>query len=319
MRIVQVLDPSHKNWVIGGLFRDLQSSSSFFDHNSIFLPSPNTLLNFIRWMILCKKISSFNFVLFSSLTPLENYSKFRFTNKKASLGLWFTHKDKTFSQKQKIAIKKCDVIFVHSQKIQKLLLQEFPKKKIIIVIGAIDLDRFKLKTEIGTKIVWVGTIADRKNPEIFINLVRLAPHLNFRVHGKKWKDSDLWPHLEALPNIEYFEIDHPLTSTDFNGCSVYLMLSKIEGGPMPLLESLAAGLIPICTRTGFVEDLLVPLGLESNIIDEFELTKIIEKIEVIIHSNIDRTVTSKYVQTFSVERMAKLIFHNLVGDYDKSE
>jgi glycosyltransferase involved in cell wall biosynthesis len=235
------------------------------------------------------------------------------------LGLWFTHQDKTFSQKQKIAIKKCDVIFVHSRKIQKFLLQEFPDKKIVIVIGAINSDRFKLKTEIGTKIVWVGTIADRKNPEIFIDLVRLAPHLSFRVLGKEWKESDLWPHLETLPNIEYFEINHPLTSTDFNGCSVYLMFSKIEGGPMPLLESLAAGLVPICTRTGFVEDLLVPLGLESNIIDEIKLSKIIEKIEVIIDSNIDRAVISIYAKKYSFDRLAKLIFHNLAGDYDKSE
>ena len=319
MRIAQVLDPSHKNWVLGGLFRDLLSSSSFFDRNTILLPPPNSLLNFIKWLISCKRISSFNLVLFSSLTPLENYSKYWFNNKNARLGLWFTHKEKTFSKKQKIAITKCDVIFVHSQKIQKLLLQEFPSIKIIVAIGAINSDRFKLKTEIGTRIVWVGTIADRKNPEIFIDLVRLTPHLNFRVLGKKWKESNLWRQLETLPNIEYFEIDHPLTSTDFNGCSVYLMLSKIEGGPMPLLESLAAGLVPICTRTGFVEDLLIPLGLKSNIIDEFELAKIIEKIEIIIDSNIDRAIISVYAQKYSFERLAKLIFDNLAGDNDQSE
>ena len=97
------------------------------------------------------------------------------------------------------------------------------------------------------------------------------------------------------------------------------MLSKIEGGPMPLLESLAAGLVPICTRTGFVEDLLIPLGLESNIIDEFELAKIIEKIEIIIDSNIDRAIISVYAQKYSFERLAKLIFDNLAGDNDQSE
>ena len=57
------------------------------------------------------------------------------------------------------------------------------------------------------------------------------------------------------------------------------MLSEIEGGPMPLLESLAAGLIPICTRTGFVEDLLGPLNLRHNIVDRFDIAEILRLIE----------------------------------------
>ena len=38
---------------------------------------------------------------------------------------------------------------------------------------------------------------------------------------------------------------------------IFLSLSKLEGGPIPLIESMAMGVIPVATDTGFARDLIV--------------------------------------------------------------
>jgi len=42
----------------------------------------------------------------------------------------------------------------------------------------------------------------------------------------------------------------------FHDFDIFLSLSKVEGGPMPLLESMAAGILPVVSDTGFARDLI---------------------------------------------------------------
>lgn len=38
---------------------------------------------------------------------------------------------------------------------------------------------------------------------------------------------------------------------------IFLSLSKIEGGPMPMIESMASGVVPVVSDTGFAEEIIV--------------------------------------------------------------
>ena len=45
-KIMQILDPSHEIWVLGGSFGDLRIEDSRLYTTPIFLPPPNSIKNF---------------------------------------------------------------------------------------------------------------------------------------------------------------------------------------------------------------------------------------------------------------------------------
>jgi glycosyltransferase involved in cell wall biosynthesis len=255
LKITQVLDPAHEQWVQGGTFKDLRNVSKIFNQRPIYIGSPFRTQGPLIWIVSCFKIFLGRHLLFSSLTPLVNYYRvYRFLPKLSKIGLWFTHQENSFSKSELLALSRCDVIFVHSLK-QKKELEKIVKSKVEVMLGAIEVSRFKDSAVIGRRIVWVGTPNFRKNPDLLVSLAQANPNLDFLLLGKGWSKSPLMKTVNSLRNIEYREIIAPLTSKDFDGCDIYLCTSRIEGGPMPLLESLAAGLHPISTNVGFVEDL----------------------------------------------------------------
>jgi len=266
LKITQVLDPAHEQWVQGGTFKDLRNVSKIFNQRPIYIGSPFRTQGPLIWIVSCFKIFLGRHLLFSSLTPLVNYYRvYRFLPKLSKIGLWFTHQENSFSKSELLALSRCDVIFVHSLK-QKKELEKIVKSKVEVMLGAIEVSRFKDSAVIGRRIVWVGTPNFRKNPDLLISLARANPDLDFLLLGKGWSKSPLMKTINSLRNIEYREIIAPLTSKDFDGCDIYLCTSRIEGGPMPLLESLAAGLHPISTNVGFVEDLYNFFGISEKYI-----------------------------------------------------
>jgi glycosyltransferase involved in cell wall biosynthesis len=312
-KILQVLDPSHQDWVLGGMFKDLRFGQESFEDRPIFISPPNTFLNIFRWIIQSLKVSRSDYVLFSSLTALENFGRSRIKRKGQTLGVWFTHQEFAFSNFERKLLQRCRYIFVHSESTRNWLQTEFPKSHVIRFVGAIDLRRFNRPAKPGADVVWVGTPAGRKNPELLLELASAAPHLKFRVLGKNWGDSNYMNKLAKLSNVEYREISGPLSSSDFDGCLIYLMLSRIEGGPMPLLESLAAGLIPVCTRTGFVEDLLSAINLDHNIVDGFNTEEIIQLMENL--TDIDKDVQGRisFAKQFDFNRLRSVILGAYFG------
>lgn len=312
--IRQVLDPSHKDWVQGGVFSDLRSTSNYFTTEPIYIPPPNSLNNLLVWNQAKKILNRESFLLFSSLTPLENFLRFR--RKKEShlpvIGTWFTHKEGLLSQRESILLKKSKKVFVHSQRI-KMELSLLGIHNTVVSVGALNPFLFKKPALKGPKVAWAGTPTLRKRPEMFLAIVKRMPDIHFRLLGRGWLKSPYKNIIGLLQNLEYVEIDGALTSTHFNGCSVFLMTSKVEGGPMPLMESMASGLFPICTDTGFVDDLctMVNLDIQPKISDnleevEFLLRRTLQNAE---HSiSFDRNLLLNY----DYPRLAKVIFDSLV-------
>jgi len=271
--ILQVLDAGHLNWVQGGVFTDLRKSGGrIFNDEAVYLIPPNSTSNFLRWLRGCLQIAKRKRALFSSITPLENYAKFPKLNPGQRIGLWFTHKDGEFNESEIRALRKSHVIFLHSNREAKKIEKVCSSKK-IVMLAAIDPLRFSESAKREKRIVWAGTASERKNPELLLEVAEAMRGEKFLVLGKGWLNSGYAKKLFELGNIEYREIDRPLVAKDFDGCDVFIMTSRVEGGPMPLMESLAAGLVPVSTDTGFVreiyrqaqipEDLIVPAKTDA--------------------------------------------------------
>jgi glycosyltransferase involved in cell wall biosynthesis len=98
----------------------------------------------------------------------------------------------------------------------------------------------------------------RKSPELLLSIAdRLdATQYAFVFIGPNWQ-----PYATALRERGWTVIDpglvaHPLQYRYLGEGDIYLMLSRLEGGPLPLLETMGLGMWPICTPTGMAPDII---------------------------------------------------------------
>jgi glycosyltransferase involved in cell wall biosynthesis len=163
------------------------------------------------------------------------------------------------------ALKKCAVIFLHSKRESEKISKAHPGRQ-VVMLAAVDPSRFKRSAIKGKKIVWIGTPSERKDPDLFLSIVSALPNEKFLLIGKEWMKSRYALRIGELHNLEYREIEGPLTVEDLDGCDLHIVTSKVEGGPMPLMECLAAGLMSISTDSGFVREIYGIAGIPETLI-----------------------------------------------------
>jgi glycosyltransferase involved in cell wall biosynthesis len=257
-------------------------------------------------MKICKAIIQGGPILFSSLTPLENFFKFS-RLKQNEIILIYTHQDGEFSKLQKEILFKVDLIFVFSANDKTRLENMGLNGRIVKIIGAINPLLFSRPVHTGSIIVYVGTPVERKNPELFLEFAKSHPNLLFRILGKGWKKNDLWDDLMKISNIEYKEIDGPIRTEDLDYCSHYLMLSKLEGGPMTLIETVAAGLIPVSTKTGISSEFLSEVGYTKQLISSPKNFKEIENKLQNRYNDSEITYAIQIAKSYSLERLSRIL------------
>jgi glycosyltransferase involved in cell wall biosynthesis len=309
-KIKVLMDQSHSNWVLGGIFTEITLNNPKLFEKPMKISNLRSLYIFNSFFRILRLNLENAPLLFSSLTPLENYRKLSLINLNPKF-LFFTHSVKPLTAKQIKIINEVDKIFCMSEVEKRRLIDGGITKPIVPVIGGIDPNRFKEIAQKGNKIVWVGTPVERKNPQQLIEFIRLNPDLDFLVIGKGWKSSTLYGKLKLFRNVEYKEFMGPLSSRDFDHCSHYLMMSNVEGGPMPLLETLASGLIPICTRVGFVEEILLKFNLENQLIDfPINLNLVRSKY---LNSYSDLAIQKNRIKAleFSIKRLSDIFYYEI--------
>ena len=266
-KILQVLDPSHETWVQGGVFLDLRNANQGMFKGPIYLGSAPKNLRILVWYAKKIYISFHKKVIFSSLTPAENYLKFFYNfNRQCKFVVWYTHLDHDYTQSELRVLTHAHAALVHSSSEKQRLEKKFPNLKIIKILGAIEKSRFKVEAARGSKIVWVGTSHKRKRLDILLLIIDKLPSYNFLIIGKDWPKDLIEKLIATKTNVKYHEIEGPLTSSSFDGCNIFIMTSDIEGGPMPLFEAVASGLSPISRNTGFARDIFEIIGSQDFLI-----------------------------------------------------
>jgi glycosyltransferase involved in cell wall biosynthesis len=98
----------------------------------------------------------------------------------------------------------------------------------------------------------------RKSPELLLPIAdRLDPDRYAWVFiGQSWQ-----PYVDSLTERGWTVIHPGLVGAPFHYCyfgegDIYLMLSRLEGGPLPLLETMGLGIWPVCTPTGIAPDIV---------------------------------------------------------------
>ena len=60
----------------------------------------------------------------------------------------------------------------------------------------------------------------------------------------------------SLPNFEYREASYSEYPQFYAELDVFVSASELEGGPIPLLESMMSNVVPVASDTGFAPDVI---------------------------------------------------------------
>ena len=174
--------------------------------------------------------------------------------------IWYTHpRDET---RAGIAALLADfdqarqVIFTCAANRDVWLARGLDPARATVVLGGADADLFRGHARGRGVIGLSSSFYERKNPDVLRQLVQLLPHRRFDLVGRNWEQYALFGDLLAAPNFSYQSAaydDYPAIYARFD---VFLSMSRLEGGPIPLLEAMMANAVPVASDTGFAPDLI---------------------------------------------------------------
>jgi glycosyltransferase involved in cell wall biosynthesis len=132
-----------------------------------------------------------------------------------------------------------------------------PADRIITAPGAADPDVFQPDSSAhGDGVLLSAAYYPRKNPDLLLAIVRRRATTRFRLVGTGWQRWDGFRALVECPNFEYIEAAYSDYPAVYRTCDRFLSTSRLEGGPIPLLEAMMSGLTPVVTNTGFAPDVI---------------------------------------------------------------
>jgi len=148
------------------------------------------------------------------------------------------------------------VVFACESNRQLWIERGLAEEKTAVILGAADPRLFRYH-ERGNGIVGLSSsFYERKNPDCLLAVLKLLPHREFMLVGRNWNQYALFEEMQALPNFTYKTApyrDYPAIYANFD---VYLSISSLEGGPIPLVEAMMSNAVPVASRTGFAPDLI---------------------------------------------------------------
>jgi glycosyltransferase involved in cell wall biosynthesis len=106
---------------------------------------------------------------------------------------------------------------------------------------------------------WPGVSSSlRKSPELLLRIAeRLDPaRYAFVFVGRDWESYAAELRERGWTVINPGLVEDPLHYQYFGEGDIYLMLARLEGGPLPLLETMGLGIWPICTPVGMAPDII---------------------------------------------------------------
>jgi glycosyltransferase involved in cell wall biosynthesis len=133
-----------------------------------------------------------------------------------------------------------------------------PSERTAVVLGAADPQLFRFHERGAGVIGLSSSFYERKNPDRLLQVIKLLPHREFVLVGRNWNQYALFEEMKARPNFTYKTAayrDYPEIYSTFD---VFLSISSLEGGPIPLVEAMMSNAVPVASKTGFAPDLIEP-------------------------------------------------------------
>ena len=250
----------NRNWILGNWIREIESRSlgsarvhwtasvfaqKHFWEKFVKFPLPRYGAYFFSYP------SMFESYLKSNPGRFKNRSIVNYTHNMEELG--------DLNHQAQILNQAYSIHFNCSTNANSLIEAGLVPTKVRLVFGAVDVDccqQAGIQREPKT-VLLASRFSERKGLGIFPEIVKLLPGWKFVILGRGWEDFLKEAGLINNPNIEYQFFNKEARNIAMSRATLFLSLSSLEGGPIPLIESMSMGVIPVATDTGFARDIIV--------------------------------------------------------------
>ena len=302
---------ANRHWILGNWIKELAKSANLRSRIIWVLSAytQNSLLNKLP----LRPLPQADFYFFSHIGIFKNYSsRFpdRFENKSAIL---YTHDEGNLGSPSEQAATLNKAYRVHfncSSDATRLMSAGLLQHKVRVVLGAVDENCKPL--EVGEfaypTIVLASRFSKRKGLGILPEVVSSLPNWHFLILGRGWKKFLRTSGLINNSRVQYEKFNFLNRNKLMPKAQIFLSLSSLEGGPIPLLEAMRFGLIPVVTNTGFAKDIITPSidGIILELpIDSIKVVEAIKKTSGIAKESLNR------VNHLTWDRMRGLLIDDL--------
>lgn len=177
----------------------------------------------------------------------------------ARTSVFFTHPPTRLRERIGLALelRRADaVISMSTLHARELVRFGVGRSRVHVAIPGADPERFAGHERGGGAIGLCSAFYERKSPETILALVRALPDRPVLLVGRDWERWERWDELAACPNLTYRDVDYDDYPSLYAQMDVFVSPSRLEGGPIPLLEAMMSNVVPVATDTGFAGDLI---------------------------------------------------------------
>jgi glycosyltransferase involved in cell wall biosynthesis len=260
MRVL--LDSSFENWILGGIIREsAEWAPKPIKVSYLATRRSKAPIRFI-WarLTLRNKFNANDLIVNQKTLNFAVQNKIIRGKELPKLRCFYTHDSEDSLKKSDtlsmlMALRKVLVMNLSDQNFLHKL--GIPLERIVVVYGAVDRKVFfPLKESPHTQFVLItGDAKGRKNPQKLIAVVKENPEIDFVICGRYWEK--FYPELGQMPqNLKITNYSLESNSLLMRNASTLLVLSLQEGGPYPILESLASGTPVVSTPVGWAPELI---------------------------------------------------------------
>lgn len=240
---VFVLDPAWRGWILDAICREIAAhvpGRHHFHYSTMDLPAANSY--FIAHQSLVAPVLSNNPCVWRG----------------RRVGFYTHPSEILISHGQFIyALNQLDgMLFMCSQFRDRLVGEGLAAEKTEVVHGGADRGRFQPHRRGGGTVGLSMAYYPRKSPERLIDLVSLLAPRQVVLIGRNWNDYPDFNRLRSQPNFVYVEAPYDEYPAHYAKMDVFVSLAQLEGGPIPLIETMMCNVVPVASRTGFAPDLI---------------------------------------------------------------
>lgn len=155
-------------------------------------------------------------------------------------------------------LKSIDLIIVENTYNLKTFIDEgIFAEKILLMPHPIDPKKFYRddSKQPNRDVILVSNFYLRKRPDLVHKVVKANPDISFTLYGKNWENYQHYSNFASIPNLQILKFKWEDYPNVLKSHKVFLSLSDLESGPVPLLEALSSGLQAVVTDIGTARDI----------------------------------------------------------------
>ena len=166
------------------------------------------------------------------------------------------------------ALNKCSKIYaMNAACVRELVAIGVENSRISLMVGAADEMRFTPSpiVRLAAKSRCVGFVVGfrshahyrtRKNYDLMVDVIKELKDCNVVLVGPNWDQYERFSELRSLGHLRYLNVPYERYPAIYREMDVFVSVSSLEGGPIPLVEAMMSNVIPVVSNTGFATDIV---------------------------------------------------------------